>query len=156
MKSFESTRRRSRGALRAALVMLFALCCALTAGCRRPAPEAALREAVASLQSAIEARDADGVGDALADDFIGNDALDRDGARRLAALMFMQSQTIGVSLGPLDVALQGERATVRSTAALTGGAGRLLPDSAGLYDVVSGWRLADGEWRMSSVEWTRR
>ncbi len=144
-----------RRSTRCTMALLAAVLLCVSA-CSRTPPETALRESVAALQSAIEARDADDVADALAQDFIGNDGLDRDRARRMAALMFMQSQSVGVTLGPLDVALQGDRATVRSTAALTGGSGHLLPDSAGVYDVVSGWRLEDGEWRMSSLEWKAR
>ncbi|MGH8031580.1 MAG: nuclear transport factor 2 family protein [Luteimonas sp.] len=131
-------------------------CLLTTASCTRTPPEAALRQSVAELRAAIEERDAGAIRDALAGDFIGNGALDRDGARRLAAVYFMQSTSIGITLGPLDVALRDHHATVRSTAALTGGNGRLLPDNAGLYDLRSGWRLDDGEWRMTSLEWTPR
>ena len=34
------------------------------------------------------------------------------------------------------------------------GNSRLLPESGQVYDVRSGWRLRDGEWRMTSIEWT--
>ena len=43
--------------------------------------------------------------------------------------------------------------TVRFTAALTGGSGSLLPDSAQVYDVETGWRFDDGNWRMTSATW---
>lgn len=93
----------------------------------------------------------------MASDFIGNDGIDRDAARRLATLYFMRDRDIGVTLGPLDITLQGDdRARVDSTAALTGGSGRWLPDSGGLYDVRSGWRLENGAWRLTSLEWSRR
>lgn len=139
---------------RAARLALLAVVVALAAGCARTPPEEALRAQVAVLQAAIEARDAGAVEDLLSEDFVGEGGMDRDGARRLASLSFMQRSSIGVTLGPLDVQLQGDTAaTVRTTAALTGGSGRFLPDSGRVYDVVTGWRLESGEWRLASADW---
>ena len=36
------------------------------------------------------------------------------------------------------------------------GSGRLLPDAARLYSVETGWRLDDGEWRLTSATWEPR
>src|SRR3546814_16146419 len=85
-------------------------------------------------------------------DFVGNDGLDRDGARRLAALHFLRNAEIGVTSGPLDIHLQDDHATVRTTVVLTGGSGGLLPDTGRAHAVTSGWRLEDGRWGMSSLE----
>ena len=139
---------RCRPALGLLLVLL-----ALAAGCRREQGEQALRRDVAALQAAIESRDAGGVAAFLASDFIGNDGLDRDGARRLTALYFLRNATVGITAGPLDIQLQDDHATVRSTVALTGGSGGLLPDAGRVYAVTSGWRLEDGDWRMTSLSW---
>src|SRR5690606_32235811 len=70
-------------------IMAVALLGAL-AGCARTPPEDALREAFDGVQAAIEARDAGDLAGFLAEDFIGPGGLDRDGARRLAALHFMR------------------------------------------------------------------
>ncbi len=126
---------------------------ALAAGCRRESGEQALRRDVAALQAAIESRDARGVAEFLAPDFIGNEGLDRDGARRLAAMHFMRNADIGITPGPLDMQLQGDHATVRTTVVLTGGSGGLLPDAGRVHAVTSGWRLEDGDWRMTSLSW---
>ena len=130
------------------------LVAALAAGCARTPPEQALREAFAGLQAAVEEGDAAGVAALLSDDFIGSGGLDRDGARRLSALHFMRHREVGVLPGPLDIALQGDHARVRFGVVLSGGAGRLLPDSAQAWDVDTGWRLVDGDWRMTSADWT--
>lgn len=137
-----------------ALPVVVLLLLAILAGCARPAPEAALRLAVARLQSAIESRDAGALRDMLADDFIGNDGLDRDAARRLAALYFLRSNDVVMTLGPQQVTIDGDRGRVDTTVAITGGSGRLLPDRGAVYAVRSGWRLQGREWRLSSVEWT--
>lgn len=122
--------------------------------CSRSDPETALRASVASLQAALEQRDAAAMQQHLADDFIGNGGLDRDGARRLAAMYLLRHRDIGITTGPLDVEMAAEHATVRFTAMLRGGSGRALPDAAQVYDVETGWRLDDGDWKLASARWT--
>ena len=124
------------------------------AGCARTAPEEALREAVHGALAAIEAREAGDLADHLAGDFVGPGGLDRDGARRLAALHFLRHGDVGVLPGPLEVDMQEAHARVRFQAVLSGGNGRLLPDSAQAWQVDTGWRLVDGEWQLTSADWT--
>src|SRR5690606_13826383 len=143
---------RRRWVLHCVLAGLLA-CAAGLAGCSRPPPEQALREAFEGLHAAVEARDASGVADVLAEDFIGPGGLDRDGARRMSALQFMRHGDVSVLPGPLTVELQDQHARVRFSAVLAGGSGRLLPDSAEAWQVDTGWRLVDGDWRMTSADW---
>lgn len=126
----------------------------LAAACARPDPEQRLRAALGALQQGIEARDVDAIDAVLADDFIGPDAMDATQARRMAQLTFMRYRDVGVALGPADVDIDGDRATVTLTAVLGGGSGALLPERANAYSVRSGWRLEGRDWRLSSVEWT--
>lgn len=137
-------------------MLAIALCAmfAIMTGCRRATPEQALRQDLSALQAGIEARDAAKLRDFLAADFIGNGGLDRDGARRLAALHFMRNDDVGVTIGPLAVTVQGDHATVQCTVLLTGGNTGLLPESSSIYEVRSGWRMEDGAWRMTSLTWT--
>jgi hypothetical protein len=135
-----------------AVVMLVVLC-----ACTRTTPEQRLRGTVASLQAAIEDRNAGDIREVLADDFIGPEGLDREGAVRLAQAMFLRHREIGVTIaGPLQVRMQPGHASVRFEAALTGGSGSVLPDAARLYSVETGWRLDDGNWRLTSANWTPR
>jgi ketosteroid isomerase-like protein len=131
-------------------------CLLMQAACSRPAPEQALRDTIAQMQSAMEARDADALDEHVAEDFIGPDGMDRKDARRMAQLVFLRNRDIGATLGPLQVSMQGEHATVRFSAALTGGSGALLPDSAQVYEVTTGWRMRDDEWELVSAEWKPR
>ncbi|HEY5851025.1 MAG TPA: nuclear transport factor 2 family protein [Lysobacter sp.] len=123
-------------------------------GCSRTPPEQRLRETVETLQQGIEQRDASMLEAVLAEDFVGPDSLDRDGAGRIARLMFLRHRQIGVNLGPVSVQLQPGHATARFTAALTGGSGEVLPDAAQLYEVETGWREQNGQWRLTSATWT--
>lgn len=127
---------------------------AMLGGCSRPDPEAALRDAFAELQATIERRDPAAMQQHLADDFIGNDGLDRDGARRLAALLVLRHRDLAVDTGPLRLELGEGHAVVRFTALLRGGSGGLLPDAARVYQVETGWRLEQGRWRLASARWT--
>lgn len=125
----------------------------ILAACAKTPPEQALRDAVAGLQAAVEARDASTMQSFLAEDFIGPDGLDRDGARRMATLYLMRHDSIGATVGPLAVQLQENHARVDFTVALTGGSGRLMPESGQVYAVRSGWRIEGGDWKMTSVSW---
>lgn len=125
------------------------------AGCSRMPPEERLRASIDGLQHAVEQHDGSALQKAIAEDFIGPDGLDRDGARRMAQMMFLRYRDVGVNLGPLDIELRDQHATVRFTAALTGGAG-VLPESGQLYDVETGWRLEEGEWRLVNADWKSR
>ena len=139
------------------LVVVAAACLAFAlAACGRSAPEERLRETMGELQAAIEKKDASALEDVLAEDFVGPGSLDRAGARRMAQVMFLRHGTVGANVGPVDIALRDEHATARFSVALTGGSGQLLPDAARLYDVTTGWREVDGEWRMTSVAWEGR
>lgn len=133
--------------------LLPCLLSAMLAACGRTPPELALREQVAALQAAIEEKRSDALAAVLAEDFIGEGGLDRAGARRLAMLHFMRNAEIGMQLGPLDVAVDDDHATVRCTVLLTGGTGGLLPRSGRVYEVETGWRRAGDDWRMTSASW---
>lgn len=135
---------------------MFAVALAMSVGCTRTPPEEKLRDALTTLQASVEARDASAMEAWLAADFVGPDGLDRAGTRRLAQLMFLRHREIGAQLGPPRIAIQGGHATVRFTAALMGGQGGALPDTANLYDVETAWRIEGGEWRLISAQWTPR
>lgn len=136
----------------AVTVIAMALC-----ACTRTTPEQRLRDTVAALQAAVEARNAGDIRQVLADDFVGPEGLDREGAVRMAQAMFLRHRDIGVAIaGPLQVRMQPDHATVRFETALTGGSGNLLPDAARLYSVETGWRLDDGDWRLTSASWKPR
>lgn len=112
-----------------------------------------LRETLAAMQQAAGSRDAGTLMRPVAEDFIGSHGLDRDGLHRVVRLQFLRHASVGAHMGPLDIELFGERARVRFTVVLTGGAGGLLPESGQIYDVDTGWRLDDGQWRLISAAW---
>lgn len=131
---------------------MLATCVVLPAGCRRPPPEQALRDTVAAMQAAAEARDVDALFAPVAEDFAAGEGMDRQRFRAFVALSMLRQQAVGASVGPLDVQLLGDRARVDFNLLLTGGPG-VLPERANAYRVQTGWRLLDGEWRLISATW---
>lgn len=134
-------------------LLLMLLLVAFAMSCARTPPEQRLREAVQTLQAAIEDRDPAAAQRLLADDFVGPDGMDRKGAGDLARLVFLRHRNVGVSLGPMQVALQDSHATVAFTAIVTGRQEGLLPEHGRLYHVESGWRLEAGDWKLTSAQW---
>ncbi len=127
----------------------------VVSACSRSDPEQAVRAQLEALQQAIDARDAGAVEDLLAEDFIGNEGMDRRGAKQLAAAVFLRHREIGARLGPVTVELRGEReAIARFSVLATGGSGGLLPEQGQVYQVQTGWRLQDGDWKLLNASWT--
>lgn len=146
----QSGKAMAAGIKRIGAVLIAAL--VVLGGCARTTPEARLRGTFADLEHAVDARDAAGVRGLLADDFIGPEGLDKAGAVRLAQGMFLRYRDVGVHTGRLEVQVQGDHATVRCDAVLTGGEG-LLPEAGQAYAVTTGWRLRGGEWRLVAIDW---
>ena len=127
----------------------------IVSACSRSDPEQAVRAQLEALQQAIDARDAGAVEDLLAEDFIGNEGMDRRSAKQLAAGVFLRHREIGARLGPVTVELRGEReAIARFSVLATGGSGGLLPEQGQVYQVQTGWRLQDGDWKLLNASWT--
>lgn len=124
----------------------------LLTACSREPPEAALRATISEMQKAAEAHDNDALFEPIAGDFAGSEGMDRTAFRRYVTLLGMRHKSVGVNLGPMDVKLFDDRATVKFTAAITGGPG-FLPDQAQVYQVETGWRLEGGDWQLISAKW---
>lgn len=128
----------------------------LGVACSRPSDETQIRDALTAMQKAVEAgKPADFMAH-VADDFTGEaGTLDRAALHNLLRGQALTSTHIGVTLSLLEVELRGDRATVRTTVALTGGNGRWIPERGSIHRIESGWRKHDGHWRCINAEWER-
>jgi hypothetical protein len=135
------------------LAGLLAALCAVLGGCDSTPPEAKLRATIAQMQADGEAHKVAAVMDSVAEDFGGPEGMDRKQLQRFLTFTSMSNQALGVTLGPMDVEVMGERATAKFTLYATGGSGGLLPDRAQVYDVTTGWKLVGGEWKLISANW---
>jgi hypothetical protein len=142
---------RSLKALPVAILLL--VCIALLAGCAQEPAEQRLRDTIEAMQASVVERRPGDFMDHVTDDFIGNEGLDRAALHNVLRAHLLRNAQIGVTRGPLDIQLQGERATVKFKLVTTGGAGGLLPERAQGYAISSGWREVDGEWMLFLAEW---
>ena len=143
---------------RLALLLLTTLVVAggLLSGCKRTPDEQRIRDAIAAMHSAASERTPKDFMRHIADDFTGDGGqLDRDGMANLLRLLMLRHASIGALIGPIDIELDGDRATARFPLTLTGGSGGLLPDSAGQYQMETGWRRDGGDWRCHNAQWQR-
>lgn len=145
MQHRTAIRRLFEGVLLAALLV--------AAGCSSEPAEERLRARIDSMQKAVEERDARAFADGVAEDFAGNNGMDRDSLRNLLRVQLLRNAVLGATRGPTTIELQGDRATVRFQLVLTGGAAQRLPDRARAYSITSGWREESGEWRVFHADW---
>lgn len=137
--------------------LLAAIALLALVGCHSTPDEQRIREAITTMQQAAEARNPRAFMAYVAEDFTGEDGqLDRNGLHNLLRAQVLRNDNIGVTLGPIDVELQGARATVHVSATLTGGSGGLLPQRGSIYAITSGWRKEGGEWRCYNAAWEQK
>lgn len=125
----------------------------ILSACSRPPPETRLRERIGQMQDALESRRPSDFAAGIAEDFIADAGLDKEGIRNYLRIQMLRNQRIGATLGPLDVELHGERATVTFSAVLTGGSGGFLPDTARPWKVTTGWRDGPDDWLLIHARW---
>ncbi|HSX60996.1 MAG TPA: nuclear transport factor 2 family protein [Tahibacter sp.] len=137
------------------ILRLLAFCAmSALAACSRTPDEQRIRDAVAAMEAAVEARNPRDFMAYVADDFVGRDGgFDRAALHNLLRGQFLRNEAIGVVVGPVEITMQPPRATARMSVTLTGGSGELLPERGAVYQVETGWKLVDGEWRCLSATW---
>lgn len=137
--------------------LVVALFIVLFAACARTPDEQRIRETIAAMQQAMEARQPRAFMAHVAEDFVGKDAdFDRNALHNFLRVEVLRSDNVGVTLGPIDIDLQGDRASVHLTATITGGSGGLLPEHGGVYSIDSGWRKDGSEWRCITARWEQK
>ncbi|HTI95023.1 MAG TPA: hypothetical protein VL425_00765 [Rudaea sp.] len=129
----------------------------LLTGCHRTPDEQRIRDAITAMQAAAEAREPREFMRHVSADFTGNDGqADRDGLHNLLRAEVLRNESVGVTLGPIDVDLQGDRATAHVTVTLIGGSGGLLPEHGSIYAITSGWKREGGEWKCFNAAWQQK
>lgn len=129
----------------------------LIAACHRTPDEERIRQAITAMQSAVQARDPRAFMAYVDADFTGNGGqADREGLHNLLRVQVLRNAQIGVTLGTIDVELQGDRAIVHVTATIYGGSGGLLPERGAVYDITSGWKREGSAWRCYNANWSQQ
>lgn len=133
--------------------VLLAVALLLTVACSRSPDEDALREAMAEMVVAVEARTPDAFMQHVAEDFVAAKGLDRKGLHRMLVAQFLRNQAVGVSSGPLEIKIDQTRAEVGFTAFVTGSTGGWIPERAEGYRIKTLWRFEDGAWLLEWADW---
>jgi ketosteroid isomerase-like protein len=143
--------RRYSGAMTRTIVIAFIV---FLAGCTRTTDEQRIREAMAAMQQAMEAGDPRAFMSHVTEDFVGNEAeFDRAALANLLRIEVLRNDSIGATLGPIGIEMQGDRAKAHVVATFTGGSGNLLPEHGSIYAITSSWKRQGSEWRCYSATW---
>jgi len=128
------------------------------AGCSRTSDEQRIRDAIGAMQQAMQARNPRAFMAHVTDDFIGNEAgFDREALANLLRAEVFRNDDVGVTLGPIEIEMQGDRATAKLIATFTGGSsGGLLPERGSIYTITSGWKRRGSEWLCFSGRWEQK
>ena len=142
------------------MVMRTVLICAALlalAACSRTPDDQRIRDHIQAMQQAAVARNPRQFIEHVASDFSGNQgSVDRDGLHNLLRAIVLRNEKVGVTLGPIDVDVQGNRATASLLATLTGGQGGLLPEHGAIYSIKSGWRRDGKDWICFAATWEEK
>ena len=126
----------------------------LLAACSRTPDEERIRQTITAMREAIEAHTPRAFMAHVDDDFVGNDAgIDKAALANILRVEVLRNDQVGATLGPIDVELQDDRATVRVTATFTGGSGGLLPERGSVYSITSSWKRKGSEWVCFRAKW---
>lgn len=139
-------------------IITFMICALVTlGGCHRTPDEQRIRNAITTMQHALEQRHPRDFMAYVADDFVGNDGVyDRTQLHNLLRLQVLRNDKIGVTLGPIDIKVEGDRATADLGATFTGGSGGLLPERGAMYTFKSSWKREDGDWQCYNASWQQK
>jgi len=109
------------------------------------------------MQQAMEARDPRAFMSHITEDFVGNEAeVDRNALANLLRIEVLRNDRIGVTLGPIEIDMQGDRAKAQVLATFTGGSGGLLPEHGSVYAITSSWKRQGSEWRCYNARWKQQ
>jgi len=121
----------------------------LETACARTSDEARVRSTIAQMQKAVEEGAPRDFMGHVSDDFTGNlGMVDRNGLNNLLRVQVLRNEHQNVLIGPVDVEMQGDRATAKLTATLTGRSdGSIVPERASIFSITSSWRKEGSDWR---------
>jgi hypothetical protein len=130
----------------------------LTGGCTRTPDDKRIRDAIAQMQKAVEGGSPRDFMQYVSADFTGNDGtVDHDGLANVVRVQVLRSAHQGVLLGPIDVKMDGDRATANFTATLTGRSDdAIVPERASIFAIASSWRKQGADWRCYNAKWEQK
>jgi hypothetical protein len=141
-----------------AWIWVFVVAALLAAACTRTPDEQRIRETIAQMQKAVEDGAPRDFMRHVSTDFTGNQGtVDHAGLANVLRVEVLRSADQDVLLGPIEVELQGDRATANVTATLAGrGTGSVVPERASVFSIKSSWRKEGADWRCYNAVWEQK
>jgi hypothetical protein len=121
--------------------------------CHHTPDDVAIRNAIADMTKAVEARDNRAFLTHVSENYRDHDGRDRQGLRQLLLANFVQNRNIVVLVSDIVIKVRDGRADVRLTAHLTSGEQLLADRRFGSYRLHSLWQREDGDWQIYQAEW---
>jgi hypothetical protein len=121
--------------------------------CHRTPDDVAIRNAIADMAKAVEAKDNRAFLTHVSENYRDHDGRDRHGLRQLLLANFVQNQNIVVLMSDIVIELRDGRADVRLTARLTSGEQLLADRRFGSYRLHTLWQREGGDWQIYQAEW---
>lgn len=126
----------------------------LVAACTEPLPdETRLRQAIAEMEKAAEAKQAGPILGYVAGDFLGNKAYHKADIRAMLLLNFHQNQHIHVYLRVVELTIRAGRAQLTCQVILAGRGEKVVPERGRVLEIKSDWEKRDGEWQLIRARW---
>jgi ketosteroid isomerase-like protein len=126
----------------------------LLAGCSELASdETRLRQAIADMEKAAEAKQIRPILAYLADDFLGNKVYRKANIGGMLLLHFRQNQHIHVYLHIVELKIKADQAQIQCQVVLAGRDEKIVPERARILVIDSDWQKRDGEWQVVKAHW---
>ena len=136
-------------------VFLLTFCLLTVIACDKTSEQDLVIATIRNMEAAAESAEGAEFMAHVADDFAGNQGMDRRLLKSILLRQLNQYSKITAQLGPIRVTIHdGEplRATAKFEALLLGGQG-WLPEDGQLYEFTTGWRKKGSKWMLINTEW---
>lgn len=134
-------------------VTLFLVCGVLPGCSEPPSDDTRLRQAIAAMEKAAEAKAIRPILAFLADDFLGNKVYRKANIGGMLLLHFRQNQHIHVYVHIVKMEVKGETAKLQCQVVLAGRDEKIIPKQARILVIDSDWQKRDGEWKVVRASW---
>ncbi|MEP6938704.1 MAG: hypothetical protein ABI846_02985 [Rudaea sp.] len=140
--------------MRTLLLLVLAV---FASACARTPDEEKIRETIAAMKQAMERGSPRDFIDHVSVDFKGDHGdVDRNRLANILRVQVLRNERLNVLLGPIDVEVQGDRATAQLTATLAGRDAGAVPERVSIFAITSSWRRAGSAWECYNAQWEQK
>lgn len=125
----------------------------LVACSKPPSDETRLRQAVADMEKAAEAKQLHPILAYLGDEFLGNRVYRKANIAGMLLYQFRRNRHVHVFLHVTGLSIKADRAQLRCEVLLAGRGQQLVPKRARVLVIDSDWQKRDGEWQVIRARW---